>query len=273
MKNLYTKALLILISIAFVNCEDVIEVDLNTSEAKLVIDASLDWEKGTPGNVQSIRISTTSDYYAQNTPAVSGAQVRVSTSTGGEYVFEEMSELGTYTCSNFEPIIDETYTLEIIVNGQQYLASDTLKGSPSLENIVQNNEGGITGDDIEISASFQDNGSEENYYLSSFKAANFPFPEFQLDDDEFFQGNAIPVVYFNEDLASGEVVTISLYSISENYYNYFNKVISAAGNDGGPFQTTPATARGNIVNQTDFDNFPYGYFRVTEVDQVIYEIE
>ena len=42
---------------------------------------------------------------------------------------------------------------------------------------------------------------------------------------------------------------------------------------GGPFETQPATVRGNIINQTNPDNFALGYFRLSEVDEFIYTIE
>ena len=51
MKN-YIKGLLILTGIVFASCEDVIDVDVNNAEPRLVIEASLDWEKGTAGNGQ-----------------------------------------------------------------------------------------------------------------------------------------------------------------------------------------------------------------------------
>ena len=42
---------------------------------------------------------------------------------------------------------------------------------------------------------------------------------------------------------------------------------------GGPFETQPATVRGNCVNMTNPDNFPFGYFRLSEVDKIIYTVE
>ena len=46
---------LILIS----SCEKVVDIDLNTMEPKLVIDAAIKWQKGTVGNIQTIKLSTT----------------------------------------------------------------------------------------------------------------------------------------------------------------------------------------------------------------------
>jgi hypothetical protein len=53
-----------------------------------------------------------------------------------------------------------------------------------------------------------------------------------------------------------------------------NILLSVAGNTGGsPFQSPPATVRGNIINTTNFDNYALGYFRLSETDSASYVIE
>ena len=52
----------ILIAVFFSSCEDVVKVDLNTATPKLVIEANINWEKGTPGNIQRIKLSTTTSF-------------------------------------------------------------------------------------------------------------------------------------------------------------------------------------------------------------------
>jgi len=42
---------------------------------------------------------------------------------------------------------------------------------------------------------------------------------------------------------------------------------------GGPFEVQPATVRGNCVNITNPDNFPFGYFRASQATEFIYIIE
>jgi hypothetical protein len=49
----------IISAIFFLSCEDVVTVDLNTAPPKLVIEASINWYKGTPGNEQKIKLTTT----------------------------------------------------------------------------------------------------------------------------------------------------------------------------------------------------------------------
>jgi len=39
---------------------------------------------------------------------------------------------------------------------------------------------------------------------------------------------------------------------------------------GDPFSSTAAEVRGNCINATNEDNYPFGYFRVTEVVKANY---
>ncbi|MEO8255570.1 MAG: DUF4249 domain-containing protein, partial [Flavobacterium sp.] len=68
-------------------------------------------------------------------------------------------------------------------------------------------------------------------------------------------------------LKVGDTLEISHYGISKTYYNYMSVLISITGNsNGGPFQSPPATVRGNIINSTNFNDYPLGYFSLSEVD-------
>jgi hypothetical protein len=260
--------------LTLVSCEDVIDVDLNTTAPKLVIDASIKWQKGTIGNEQTIKLSTTTGYYENTIPAVTGAIVFITDSNSIQYDFNEDIGTGNYICTNFNPIIDETYVLTVIHDGQTYTATETLISSPTIDSVAQNNEGGFTGEDIEVKFFFQDNGLQDNFYLIQFNTSFLSLPEYDVVDDEFFQGNQMFGLYFNEDLEATNELTFTLHGISERYYNYMNVLLGVAGNNGGsPFQTPPATVRGNIVNQTNFDNYALGYFRLSEIDTMSYTVQ
>ena len=76
MKNIIYISLILSLFI-FSSCEKVINVDLTTAAPKLVIDGSIKWEKGTDGNEQTIKLSTTTSYYSNTIPTVSNAVVFV----------------------------------------------------------------------------------------------------------------------------------------------------------------------------------------------------
>lgn len=270
----FIKILIIAIGLFLTSCEDVIEVDLDTAPPKLVIDASIDWVKNTAGNEQKITLSTTTGYYNEAFPTVSGASVVVTNSAKKAFQFIETSDTGEYVCNNFEPVIGETYNLTINLNGQTYTATETLINAPDIEDqIDQNDKGGFGGDEVEITYYFQDNAAQNNYYLHSFVNPRVAYPEFQVENDENTQGNRTPAFYANKDLKPGDVINIKLYGISKRYSEYFKKIGQASGNGGNPFPTTPVGVRGNIVNQTDSKNFPFGYFKLSEADTRDYTIK
>lgn len=254
--------------------EEIIHVDLDTAPPRLVIDASIDWIKNTTGNEQKIKLSTTTGYYDEGFPTVSGAIITVINTVNTVFNFRETSGTGEYICTDFKPVIGETYTLTIILDGETYTATETLIGTPGIEDAIeQDNKGGMAGDEIEITYYYQDDGNEYNYYLYSVIMSHVIFPQYSVENNEKSQGSLTPVFYSHEDLESGDKVNLKLYGISKRYYNYFNKILLASGNDDRPFPTTPAAVRGNIVNQTNNENFAYGYFRLSEVDIKDYTIQ
>ncbi len=272
--KIFKKIIIVTMVLFLTACEEVINVDLDTAVPQLVIDGSIDWVKNTKGNEQTIKLSTTTGYYSTEFPTVSGATIIVTNAANTTFNFIETPNTGEYICTNFEPVIGETYTLTIALNGQTYTATETLINAPTIEDTIdQNNKGGFGGDEVEITYYFQDNGAQDNYYLHSFVTPRVAFPEFQVENDENTQGNRTPVFYANKDLKPGDVINIKLNGISKGYFDYFKKLSLASGNGGSPFQTTPAGVRGNIVNQTNAKNFAYGYFRLSEVDTRDYIIE
>jgi len=255
--------------------EEVISVDLSTAEPRLVIDASIDWVKGTTGNEQKIKLTTTTGYYEDEFPIVSGAEVTVTNSTNTVYYFIEVPNSGEYICTNFVPVIDETYTLTIHFDSDTYTATETLVAVPEIEDKVeQNDKGGMAGDEIELTYYYKDNGFEYNYYLYCFNMKYVIYPQYEVENNEMNQGSLTQVFYSHEDLEVTDDVTFKLYGISKRYYNYMAKLLLASGSeDGAMFPATPAAVRGNIINKTDSENFAYGYFRLSEVDIKNYTIE
>ncbi|MFB9076307.1 DUF4249 domain-containing protein [Flavobacterium procerum] len=266
--------LIVFIGLLLTSCEDVITVDLDTASPRLVIDASIDWQKNTAGNEQKIVLSTTTGYYSPDFPTVAGALITVTNTSDTVFEFVENPGTGEYICNNFIPVIGETYNLKIVLNGETYTASETFTAVPKIEDTVdQNNKGGMAGDEIEITFYYQDNADQTNYYLNRVTQPHRAFADLEVEDDEHSNGNMMQESYSHEDFKPGDQVDIKLYGISRSYYNYMYKLILASGNGGSPFPTTPSAVRGNIVNQTDSKNFAFGYFRLAEVDSKSYVIK
>ncbi|MFV8369174.1 DUF4249 domain-containing protein [Flavobacterium sp. LB2R40] len=269
-----TLYLIIIIAILNSACEDVIEVNLDNAPPKLVIQAAINWKKGTSGNQQKIKLTTTTGFYSTEIPKVSNATIYIKNSTNTVFNFTEVANTGEYVCNAFIPIINEVYTLHVISNGSTYIASEVLKPVAPITKIVQNNQGGFIGKNIEIKTFYQDPASEANFYLYKYVYSNQVKSNYYVDQDEFFNGNEFFSISQNDDLKKDDKIEVSHFGISKAYYNYMSVLVSIAGNNGGgPFQSPPATVRGNIINTTDSANYPLGYFSLSQVDIRNYTIE
>ncbi len=265
---------LVIITLFFISCEEVIDVDLNTATPRLVIDAAINWQKGTTGAEQKIILSTTTDFYSNVIPKISGATVSIKSGENLNYTFSEIPNTGEYVCNNFKPILGETYTLTVIYKGETYTATETMQSVTPIESIMQKNNGGFSGKDYEIEVLFQDLVAK-NFYMVKFFPDIYKAPSYSITRDEYTNGNLKSWQFSDEDLKQGTKIAITHYGVSESYYNYMNKIISISSSSGGgsPFQTPPATVRGNIVNQTNINNFALGFFSISEVDVRDYVIQ
>ncbi len=269
------KIIVIVIVLVFTfSCEDVIEVDLNEGQTRLVIDASINWLKNTTGNEQSIRLSLTAPFFNEDVQPANGAIVSISDLNGNTFNFIEDGNTGTYSNSNFIPVIDGIYTLSIVYNNELYTATETLKSVTPIDFIEQKDDGGFLGEDIELKAFYTDPANIENFYFFEFVSDFSPIPTLEVYEDRFTDGNQIFGFYSDEDLEPGNVITIRNHGVSERFYNFMFTLLQQGSEEGGgPFETQPATVRGNCINQTNSDNFPFGYFKLSEVDEVIYTVQ
>lgn len=270
-----TTLLIVLFILAFFSsCEEVVDVDLDTAAPKLVIEAAINWQKGTTGKQQTIKLTTTTGYFQNVIPTVSGAIVFIKNSQNEQFNFTEVPKTGRYVCNNFKPVIDEIYTLTVINKGTTYNATETLKSVAPISRIEQNNEGGITGKDIEIRAFYNDPADADNFYLYKYVYSGKITSTYYVSEDKFFQGNEYFSKSDDDELKIGDEVEVTHYGISKQYYNYMSILVSIAGsNVGGPFQSPPATVKGNIINTNDKANYPLGYFSLSETDLKKYKIQ
>ncbi len=266
--------LIILVSLYLNSCQQVVDIDLDTSSPKLVIEAPIVWQKGTLGNLQKIKLTTTSNYYTNATPVASGAIVSIKDSDNTIFNFVETPNTGEYICSNFVPVIDKSYTLTIVNNGETYTATETLKSVAPIKEIIQDSNGGISGNELQVRTIYIDPANTENFYLYKYKYPNQVKPDYYADEDTFFEGNPFFSVSFKDKLKPGDKIEITHTGISKKYYNYITVLLGVSGNSGGgPFQAPPATVRGNVLNNTKPDNFPFGYFNLSEIDSRTYTIQ
>jgi len=275
MNRTYKHIALVLILIGFLNsCTDTVDVDVPNGGARLVVEASINWEKGTSGQTQTIKLSLSTAFFDSNPDVpVTGASVIVTKDDdGAQFVFDDQNN-GDYITNNFEPEIDQPYTLEILYNGQTYVANETLMSVTEINNVEQTLEGDGDEEEIQIKVFFDDPATIENYYLGEFNSSVNPLLTLTALSDQFTDGNENFIEFDNEELVAEATVDISVYGISEAYFNYIDILIEQSGETDGPFQTTPVQLRGNCFNQNNSNEEVLGYFRLSEVVKTTYVIQ
>ncbi|MCT4629888.1 DUF4249 domain-containing protein [Winogradskyella sp.] len=276
MKNRYKNIALVLIVIGlFSSCTDTVDVDVPNGGSRLVVEASINWEKGTSGQTQTIKLSQSTAFFDSNPDVpVTGASVIVTkVDDGMQFVFEDQNN-GDYITNTFQPEIDKTYTLEILYNNETYVATETLTPVTDINDIEQTVEGGFDDDEIQIKVFFDDPIGIDNFYLGEFNSSVNTLLTLEALSDQFTDGNENFIEFDNEDLVEGATVDISVYGISEQYYNYIDILIEQSESDGGgPFQTTPVQLKGNCINPNNADEEVLGYFRLSEVVRTTYTIQ
>lgn len=252
----------------FISCEEVVEIDLNTAAPRLVIDAFVDvYEDGS--TIAAVNLTETRGYYNNNIPFVTDAEVRIVDSQGNVYPME--NDINGIYIAAVNIMENLSYTLEVTYHDELYTATTSFVPSVPIQNIEQDNNGGFSGDEIEVSIFFQDPAEMENYYF--IDASSTIGRDYDVINDEFLNGNLISYSFNDEDLSAGDEIIFQLYGINEQYYNYLFTLFQQTGNSNGPFGTQPATVRGNIINQTNPDNFAFGYFRISGVSIENYIVE
>ena len=202
--------LLIILFLSFISCEKVIDVGLATGKTRLVVEASINWYANTSGNEQKIKLSTTTGYFSNTIPTVSGATVFITNSTSQVFTFTEDGTAGTYKCYNFIPVVGENYTLTVIYLGETYTSSEKLLNTPAVTRIEQVNDGGILGNEKEVKFFFNDLQNETNQYFLRIDDPYKVIPEYGVLEDRFFENNEMFGLYFSEDLITGDTLKFTL---------------------------------------------------------------
>ena len=275
MKNIF---LLIITLFTIISCTQVVDIPLNTESPKLVVEANINWKKGTSGNEQTIKLTTTTNFYKKEIPVANGAIVTIKNESSNQiFSFLEVNNSGIYKCSNFNPILNNIYSMKVSYNGTTYEGSEKLTSVSEISKVIQEANGGLNSKKIRISAFFNDPKITEDYYLFNYEYPNLEGmkPDFYVSNDLFTNGNLNNSFSFKDDLKVNDIVEITHFGISKQYHNYLKILLSLSGSNGGggPFQTPPVSVRGNLLNKQNENDYPYGYFSLSESDSRSYTIK
>jgi hypothetical protein len=268
MKKIYIYTILTVL--LFSNCEKVVDIDVPTIEPKLIIDASFEVlfnESPVKANVV-VKLKLSTDYFDDTIPTVSDAIVFLTNTADNAVInFSDVNLNGNFTpIINFIPKDAIAYELTVIYKNEIYKGNATKVKSTKIDSAIQGDETLFSGKEIEVKVAFKDNVDNENYYLFNF-TNNLFLPL----EDRFFNGTNYNFSFFyqEEEIEVPTNVTVTMSGITRDYFTYFRILQNQSGTSGGgPFQSVPSSLLGNVINTTNEDNFPLGYFHISETDTI-----
>jgi hypothetical protein len=252
----------------FSSCEKVVDIDVPSIEPKLIIDASFEvYFDETPISAKNVvKLTESVDYFDEIIPVVSNANVFLTNLSDNTIIsFVDTNADGSYEPdTNFIPADNIEYELTVIHDNETYKGKATKIKSTRIIDVEQGDETLFSGNEVEISVKIQDEINIENYYFFDFQNNNY-----SVIEDRFFDGQEyeVPNFYSEDDITLPTAVNIRMLGISKEYFTYLRILIGQSGqNGGGPFETVPTSLLGNMINTTNENNFPLGYFHIAETD-------
>lgn len=261
--NLYIPVVLMALSALLFSCQEEIDLELNDSFTRLVVEGKIT----TDSIEQKVVLSTTSSYFSnEEAPRVTGAQVSVS---DGNQIFafvENPNNLGSYySQEKFKGIPGATYELRIDNadlgdgNGpQSYSATDVMKTPmyvDSVKAIYIDDYFGRKG--YRIFGFAQESPTPGDFYIWKYYINNVlvtdTLSEVTFASDELVNGSYVSNLEVGflslEEGKPGDTLSVETNCVSESYFSFFVSFLSETRwSGGGGFSGPPANVETNMNN-------------------------
>ena len=254
----------------FYSCEKVINIDTDYSDERIVLDATVFKNIYQKFATATVKVSKTAPYFDENNTEISDAVVYIKTKNENIYLnynTEKKYYTNTIDYINFV----EEYEFFINYEKQNYYSSEKLIQIPGIESVIFGNRKSLNKDEIELLVTFTDPKGIGDYYLWKFGPKGLENKyDYLVAKDSYIDGNQFTFSFFidkTEYFKKDEFVYIEMTGITEECYNYLNILTSQAGaQNGRPFSSASSIIKGNIINKSNPEKFPLGYYRVSEFD-------
>ncbi len=268
MKTIYKLSALIISVLYLSSCTERIEIELDDTYDRLVVEGNIT----TDTLVHSFFLSKTSSYYYdQAAPEISGANISIIDNLGNTTPLNEIVGGQYSTPNNFYGIAGRTYEMQIEleneIGGSKYFESSAELVSVNPIDSIGIGFNSSFGEEgywiVKLYAT--DPGGIENFYMFNvYKNGELmtdTLDKVSFTDDRLFDGNftyGIGVAYFNnaeyQKFEIGDSITLQMAGLNKEQYIYYNEVIRATSFQNPMFGGPPANVNGNISNGA------FGYF-------------
>jgi hypothetical protein len=251
----------LLLSGLIVSCTEPIEIKLDDSYARLIVEGSVTTDRIS----HKVILSRTSDYFYNQPPLmVTGAKVSIS-DNGNPIELEEVSPGNYHTVPAFRGVPGHTYILDVVLSEpiggySEYSASSTMNYVSRVDSIglLYHSDWGEEGV-WEVKCFVLDPPTADYYRFMisrNFKLVTDTLSEWFVIDDKFFNGNYIAgasIGFLGQDspderLVAGDTVIAEINSIGKDYASFIQEAQSELFGSNPLFSGPPANVKGNISN-------------------------
>ncbi|MCL7987552.1 DUF4249 domain-containing protein [Sphingobacterium sp. lm-10] len=255
MKRLYIGTLVLVLCQFFSSCEELIDINLNDADPRIVIEADLN----NLSTTQVIYVSRTVPFNdTRPNEVVENAEVRVTRPQGNSILFTYSDEHRGYVNRAFSVRENNTYSLRVTVDGELYEATETMPMRVGVDSVGMLREN-IFGDTYYFATlRFQDPAGIDNYYKYNVSVDDRPMKFFAAFSDKFNDGLYVThqIGSVDNDIEMTSQVLIRRQSISASVFRYWNEIQST-----NPGSAAPANPTSNISNGA------LGYFSVSSAEE------
>lgn len=245
MKN-FLSALAAMAAIALLNnCTKVIDIHLNDSAPKIVIEAEL----LSGAHDFTVKITKTTDFFNPGAPvAVPDAMVFLKKGTGAPINLTQEGS-GIYSLKNFTATENTAYSLSVTAEGKTYEAIDFMPKMVVLDSLSASvpeyspfNPSGA--DSFEIVVNYQDPLPELNFYRIKSAVNGIPRSEGEkllVIEDRYSAGAYFTLTIFTDTYKLNDNVEVELVSMSHAMFDYFTTLALLVDGSGSPAPTNPSS--------------------------------
>ena len=240
-------ALLLAMSSLFISsCTKIIELDLNTSDPQIVVDAHLSDD---PTDKATVKLSKTVNFSATNTfPPLSSAVVFIKNRTTGEIDTLKEASAGFYQGAKLVGKVGNTYDLTILTGGKTITASSTMPRKVNLDSISALKQSFFGNTQISLIPRYVDpKGLGDNYRFIVSVNGKVRKDIFTFNDELSDGGlNGRPLFGGggeDDEIKVGDTVTLEMQGIDAPSYLYFTTMAEGGGsrNSDSATPTNPVT--------------------------------
>jgi len=248
-----------LLNLIAVGCEDVIEVDLNSTDPKIVIEGVV----SNDNSPTRVRITKSTDFYEPGIyDKVTGAEIELTDSEGNNSTLSEVED-GVYQTESVLGEIGRSYYISVKAEGKTYNAESTIPQQLNLDSLNIEIAPYPPGEETEekkryyLHLYFQDYQDNEDYARFRILNNGELLGGYRIYNDKYTNGNYINARLNlgaeDNNIKIGDELTVQLLSIDKASYDFYLTAngINASRTQGGggpPSSVSPANPNTNWTN-------------------------